>query len=133
MKKMQGKIKMKKKVVLSGGLKDMVTYCTAIYDLDSDVDTEMLIDVVNHSPIFENKSFSTNVLGTIQRTTVNRNSKVFIKGNRITLQIRYDIQKVVDIELTQKDEDWIKNDIESLLQHFELMISPFSEENEKSK
>ena len=133
MKKIQGKIKMKKKVVLSGGLKDMVTYCTAIYDLDSDVDTEMLIDVVNHSPIFENKSFSTNVLGTIQRTTVNRNSKVFIKGNRITLQIRYDIQKVVDIELTQKDEDWIKNDIESLLQHFELMISPFSEENEKSK
>jgi len=133
MKKIQGKIKMKKKVVLSGGLKDMVTYCTAIYDLDSDVDTEMLIDVVNHSPIFENKSFSTNVLGTIQRTTVNRNSKVFIKGSRITLQIRYDIQKVVDIELTQKDEDWIKNDIESLLQHFELMISPFSEENEKSK
>ncbi len=133
MKKIQGKIKMKKKVVLSGGLKDMVTYCTAIYDLDSDVDTEMLIDVVNHSPIFENKSFSTNVLGTIQRTTVNRNSKVFIKENRITLQIRYDIQKVVDIELTQKDEDWIKNDIESLLQHFELMISPFSEENEKSK
>lgn len=133
MKKIQGKIKMKKKVVLSGGLKDMVTYCTAIYDLDSDVDTEMLIDVVNHSPIFENKSFSTNVLGTIQRTTVNRNSKVFIKGSRITLQIRYDIQKVVDIELTQKDEDWIKNDIESLLQHFELMISPFSEENEKSR
>ena len=133
MKKIQGKIEMNKKVVLSGGLKDMVTYCTAIYDLDSDVDTEMLIDVVNHSPIFENKSFSTNVLGTIQRTTVNRNSKVFIKGSRITLQIRYDIQKVVDIELTQKDEDWIKNDIESLLQHFELMISPFSEENEKSK
>jgi hypothetical protein len=123
----------KKKVVLSGGLKDMVTYCTAIYDLDSDVDTEMLIDIVNHSPIFENKSFSTNVLGTIQRTTVNRNSKVFIKGNRITLQIRYDILKVVDIELTKKDEDWINNDIESLLKHFELMIIPFDEENEKSQ
>lgn len=124
---------MKKKIVLSGGLKDMVTYCTAIYDLDSDVDTEMLIDVVNHSPIFENKSFYTNVLGTVQRTTVNRNSKVFIKGNRITLQIRYDILKVVDIELTKKDEDWIKNDIESLLKHFELMIVPFDEENEKSE
>ena len=124
---------MQKKIVLSGGLKDTVTYCTAIYELDSDVDTEMLIDIVNHSPIFENKSFSTNVLGTIQRTTVNRNSKVFIKGNRITLQIRYDILKVVDIELTKKDEDWINNDIESLLQHFELMISPFSEENEKSR
>jgi hypothetical protein len=124
---------MKKKVVLSGGLKDMVTYCTAIYDLNSDIDKEMLIDVVNHSPIFENKSFSTNVLGTIQRTTVNRISKVFIKGNRITLQIRYDILKVVDIELTKKDEDWINNDIESLLKHFELMIVPFEEENEKSE
>ena len=124
---------MKKKIVLSGGLKDMVTYCTAIYDLDSDVDTEMLIDVVNHSPIFENKSFYTNVLGTVQRTTVNRNSKVFIKGNRITLQIRYDILKVVDIELTQKDEDWIKNDIESLLKHFELMIVPFEGEDQKSE
>jgi hypothetical protein len=73
------------------------------------------------------------VLGTIQRTTVNRNSKVFIKGNRITLQIRYDILKVVDIELTKKDEDWINNDIESLLKHFELMIIPFDEENEKSQ
>ena len=60
---------------------------------------------------------------------MNRNSKVFIKGNRITLQIRYDILRVVDIELTEKDEDWIKNDIDSLLQHFELMIVPFDETN----
>ncbi|MBT8378417.1 MAG: hypothetical protein KJN64_04240 [Ignavibacteria bacterium] len=125
---------MKKNIVLSGGLKDMVTYCTAIYDLDNDVDTEMITEVVNKSPIFENKSFYTNVLGTVQRTTVNRNSKVFIKGKRITLQIRYDILKVVDIELTEKDEQWIKNDIESLLKHFELMIVPADEESdEKSK
>jgi hypothetical protein len=125
---------MKKKIVLSGGLKDMVTYCTAIYDMEKDVDTEMLTEVVNQSPIFENKSFYTNVLGTVQRTTVNRNSKVFIKGKRITLQIRYDILKVVDIELTEKDELWIKNDIESLLKHFELMIVPVDEEkDEESK
>lgn len=123
---------MKKKIVLSGGLKDMVTYCTAIYDLDNDVDTEMLTDIVSSSPIFENKSFYTNVLGTVQRTTVNRNSKVFIKGNRITLQIRYDILKVVDIELTDKDETWIKNDIKSLLEHFELMIVPFNEASDET-
>ena len=122
---------MKKNIVLSGGLKDMVTYCTAIYDMDSDIDTDLLTEVVNQSPIFENKSFYTNVLGTVQRTTVNRNSKVFIKEKRITLQIRYDILKVVDIELTEKDEQWIKNDIESLLKHFELMIVPANEKSDK--
>ena len=115
---------MKKKIELSGGLKDMVTYCTAIYELDNDVDSEMINDVIKQSPIFENKSFYTNILGTVQRTTVNRNSKVFIKGNRVTLQIRYDILRVVDIELTQKDEDWIKNDINNLIKHFELLLSP---------
>ena len=115
---------MKKKIELSGGLKDMVTYCTAIYELDNDVDSEMINDVIKQSPIFENKSFYTNILGTVQRTTVNRNSKVFIKGNRVTLQIRYDILRVVDIELTQKDEDWIKNDISNLIKHFELLLSP---------
>ena len=114
----------KKKIELSGGLKDMVTYCTAIYELDNDVDSEMINDVIKQSPIFENKSFYTNILGTVQRTTVNRNSKVFIKGNRVTLQIRYDILRVVDIELTQKDEDWIKNDISNLIKHFELLLSP---------
>jgi hypothetical protein len=115
---------MKKKIELSGGLKEMVTYCTAIYELDSDVDSEMLNDVTDHSPIFENKSFSTSVLGTVQRTTVNRNSKVFIKGNRVTLQIRYEILRVVDIEATQKDEEWIQSDISHLLKHFELLLSP---------
>ena len=115
---------MKKKIELSGSLKDMVTYCTAIYELDNEVDTVMINDVINQSPIFENKSFYTNILGTVQRTTVNRSSKVFIKGNRVTLQLRYDILRVVDIELTQKDEDWIKNYINNLLKHFELLISP---------
>lgn len=115
---------MKKKIELSGGLKDMVTYCTAIYELDGDIDAEMINDVIKQSPIFENKSFYTNILGTVQRTTVNRNSKVFIKVNRVTLQIRYDILRVVDIELTQKDEDWIKNDINNLIKHFELLLSP---------
>ena len=115
---------MKKKIELSGGLKDMVTYCTAIYELDNDVDSEMINDVIKQSPIFENKSFYTNILGTVQRTTINRNSKVFIKGKRVTLKIRYDILRVVDIELTQKDEDWIKNDISNLIKHFELLLSP---------
>ena len=115
---------MKKKIELSGGLKDMVTYCTAIYELDGEVDTEMINDVIEHSPIFENKSFYTNIHGTVQRTTINRNSKVFIKGNRVTLQIRYDILRVVDIELTQEDEGWIKNDINNLIKHFELLLAP---------
>ena len=115
---------MKKRIELSGGLKEMVTYCTAIYELESDVDAEMLNDVIDHSPIFENKSFSTSILGTVQRTTVNRNSKVFIKGNRVTLQIRYEIFRVVDIEPTQKDEEWIQSDINHLLKHFELLLSP---------
>ena len=118
---------MKKKVVLSGGLKEMVTYCTAIYEVDKDVDTEYLTNIVSKSPIFENKSFYTNVLGTIQRTTVTRNTNLFVKGNIITLQIRYDILNVVDIELTEKDEEWIKNDVESLLKHFELLVTPFDE------
>jgi len=115
---------MKKIIELSGGLKEMVTYCTAIYELDSDVDAEMLNEVIKQSPIFENKSFYTSVLGTVQRTTVNRNSKVFIKGNKVTLQIRYEILRVVDIEPSQKDEDWIKNDINHLIKHFELIIMP---------
>ena len=121
---------MKKKVVLSGGLDEMVSYCTAIYEVDKNVDTENLVDIVNHSPIFENKSFATNVLGTLQKTTVNRSSKVFVKQNIITLQLRYDILKVVDIGLTEKDEAWIKKDIESLLKHFELLLEPFVDQNE---
>jgi len=115
---------MKKKIELSGGLKEMVSYCTAIYELDNDVDADMINDIIKQSPIFENKSFSTSVLGTVQRTTVNRNSKVFIKGNRVTLQIRYEILRVVDIEPTQKDEDWIQSDINHLLKHFELLLNP---------
>jgi hypothetical protein len=119
---------MKKKVVLSGGLKELVTYCTAIYELDKEVDTEYLTNIVSKSPIFENKSFYTNVLGTVQRTTVTRNTNLFVKANTITLQLRYDILNVVDIELTDKDEEWIKSDVESLLKHFELLITPFDEE-----
>jgi len=122
---------MKKKVVLSGGLKEMVTYCTAIYVVNKDVDTEYLTNIVSKSPIFENKSFYTNVLGTVQRTTVTRNTNLFVKGNTITLQIRYDILNVVDIELTEKDEEWIKNDVESLLKHFELLITPFDESKDE--
>jgi hypothetical protein len=122
---------MKKKIILSGGLKEMVTYCTAIYKVDKDVDTEYLTNIVSKSPVFENKSFYTNVLGTVQRTTITRNTSLFVKGNTITLQIRYDILKVVDIELTGKDEEWIKNDVESLLKHFELLVTPFDEENDE--
>ena len=122
---------MKKKIILSGGLKEMVTYCTAIYEVDKDIDTEYLTNIVSKSPVFENKSFYTNVLGTVQRTTITRNTNLFVKENTITLQIRYDILKVVDIELTGKDEEWIKNDVESLLKHFELLVTPFDEENDE--
>ncbi len=118
---------MKKKVVLSGGLKEMVTYCTAIYEVDKDLDTEYLTNIVNKSPVFENKNFYTNVFGTVQRTTITRNTNLFVKENKITLQIRYDILNVVDIKLTEKDEEWIKNDVESLLKHFELLVTPFDE------
>ncbi len=118
---------MKKKVVLSGGLKEMVTYCTAIYEVDKDLDTDYLTNIVNKSPVFENKNFYTNVFGTVQRTTITRNTNLFVKGNKITLQIRYDILNVVDIKLTEKDEEWIKNDVESLLKHFELLVTPFDE------
>lgn len=118
---------MKKKVILSGGLKEMVTYCTAIYEVDKDVDTEYLMNIVSKSPVFENKSFYTNVFGVAQRTTITRNTSLFVKGNKITLQIRYDILKVVDIKLTEKDEEWIESDVESLLKHFELLVTPFDE------
>lgn len=116
---------MKKKIIISGGLQDMVTYCTAVYKLGEDFNSEMLIDIIKQSPIFENKNFCTNVQGTVQRTTVARKSSVFINEGQITLQIRYEMLKVVEIELTEKDETWIKNDIEKLLEHFEVLLLPF--------
>lgn len=124
---------MKKKVVLSGSLKDMVTYCTAIYEMKGNIIPEVIENIVKQSPIFENKNFYTNVLGTVQKTTVTRNSKVFINQNVITLQIRYEILRVVDIELTEKDEQWIKNDVESLLKHFEVLLESFEVEPENSE
>lgn len=122
---------MKKKVVLSGSLKDMVTYCTAIYEMNGKIIPEIIENIVKQSPIFENKNFYTNILGTVQKTTVTRNSKVFINQNVITLQIRYEILRVVDIELTEKDEQWIKNDVDSLLKHFEVLLESFEIEPEK--
>lgn len=124
---------MKKKVVLSGSLKDMVTYCTAIYEMKGNIIPEVIENIVKQSPIFENKNFYTNVLGTVQKTTVSRNSKVFINQNVITLQIRYEILRVVDIELTEKDEQWIKNDVESLLKHFEVLLESFEVEPDNSE
>lgn len=124
---------MKKKVALSGSLKDMVTYCTAIYELKGNVIPEVIDNIVKQSPIFENKNFYTNILGTVQKTTVTRNSKVFINQNVITLQIRYEILRVVDIELTEKDEQWIQNDVESLLKHFELLLETFEQEPDESE
>lgn len=124
---------MKKKVVLSGSLKDMVTYCTAIYEMKGNIIPEVIENIVKQSPIFENKNFYTNVLGTVQKTTVTRNSKVFINQNVITLQIRYEILRVVDIELTEKDEQWIKNDVESLLKHFEVLLESFEVEPDNSE
>lgn len=124
---------MKKNVVLTGSLKDMVTYCTAIYELSGIVVPEVIENIVKQSPVFENKNFYTNVLGTVQKTTVTRNSKVFINNNIISLQIRYEILRVVDIELTEKDEQWIKNDVESLLKHFEVLLQSFEIEPKESE
>ena len=125
---------MKKKVMLTGSLKDMVTYCTAIYELSGIVVPEVIENIIKQSPVFENKNFYTNVLGTVQKTTVTRNSKVFINNNVISLQIRYEILRMVDIELTEKDEQWIKNDVDSLLKHFELLLESFEvEPNETEK
>lgn len=124
---------MKKQVVISGSLKDMVTYCTAIYELTGIVVPDVIENIVKQSPIFENKNFYTNILGTVQKTTVTRNSKVFINNNIITLQIRYEILRVVDIELTDKDEQWIKNDVESLLKHFEFLLQSFEEKPQPLK
>lgn len=124
---------MKKQVVISGSLKDMVTYCTAIYELTGIVVPDVIENIVKQSPIFENKNFYTNILGTVQKTTVTRNSKVFINNNIITLQIRYEILRVVDIELSEKDEQWIKNDVESLLKHFEFLLQSFEEKPEHVK
>lgn len=122
---------MKKKVMLTGSLKDMVTYCTAIYELSGVVVPEVIENIIKQSPVFENKNFYTNVLGTVQKTTVTRNSKVFINNNVISLQIRYEILRMVDIELTEKDEQWIKNDVDSLLKHFELLLESFEVEPEQ--
>lgn len=117
---------MKKNVVVSGSLQDMVKYCTAIYDTEGDFNPDNFTDIISNSPIFENKNFYTSVLGNVSKTTVTRKSEVFIHDNLVTLQIRYEILKVVDINLTEKDEQWIDHDIEKLLEHFELLVAAFS-------
>lgn len=119
---------MKKKVVISGSLQDMVTYCTAIYNIEGKIKEDELKSIVENSPIYEDKNFYTNVLGHVSKTTVTRKTKIFIHDFIVTLQIRYEILKVVDIELTEKDEQWIKHDINKLLEHFELLLTPFTEE-----
>lgn len=117
---------MKKKIIINGDLQDLVTYCTAIYQVDDNVDLEYFKQVFEGSPIFENKPFDIKVLGTLQKTTVHRTSSYFLKDNIITLQIRYEIKKVTDIELSESDENWIRNDVDRLLEHFEALITPLS-------
>ncbi len=114
---------MEKKVIISGDLQDMVTYCTAVFKPEDKISSEHLEEIISQSPIFEDKNFYTNVLGTVSKTTVTRKSKIFTREKSITLQIRYEILKVVDIELTEKDSEWIKKDINKLLEHFELLLS----------
>ncbi len=121
---------MKKKVVISGTLQDMVTYCTAVYHIDGEVKEDELKSIIENSPIFEDKNFYTNVLGHVSKTTVTRKTKIFFHASVITLQIRYEILKVVDIDLSEKDENWIKNDIKKLIEHFELLLSPFVADDE---
>lgn len=117
---------MKKKIIINGELKDLVTYCTAIYQIEEELDLSFVKEIFKDSPIFENKSFDIKVLGTLQKTSVMRTSNFFIKDKVITLQVRYEIKKVTDIELTEEDEKWIKNDINRLLEHFEALLTPLS-------
>ncbi len=117
---------MKKKIIINGDLQDLVTYCTAIYQVEDDVDLDYFKQVFEGSPIFENKSFDIKVLGTLQKTSVQRTSSYFLKNTIITLQIRYEIKKVTDIELNESDESWIRNDVDRLLEHFEAILTPLS-------
>lgn len=114
---------MKKNIVVSGSLEDMVIYCTAVYEVNKEVDIKGLEVIIDSSPIFEDKNFYTSVLGNLQKTTVTRKSKIFVKDNKITFQLRYEMLQVVDIDLTKNDEKWVKNDIKHLLEHFEILIS----------
>lgn len=115
-----------KDIAISGSLQNMVKYCTAVFKLEEEADLTILNSMITDSPIFENKNFYTNILGTVQKTTVSRNSKLYINKNIITFQIRYEIMKVVDINLTEKDEQWIDNDIEGLIKHLEVIISNYT-------
>ena len=115
---------MKKKIIINGDLKDLVTYCTAIYQVESDLDLDYCKQIFEGSPIFENKAFDIKVLGTLQKTTVYRTSNFFMKDKTLTLQIRYELKSVTDIELNEKDEEWIKNDVGRLLEHFEAFLTP---------
>jgi len=119
---------MKKKIIVNGDLQDLVTYCTAIYEVDKDVNLELITRIFNDSPIFANKSFDIKIIGTLQKNSVSRESKLFIEEYLITLQIRYEVMKVSEIEFTKEDEDWIKKDVNRLLEHFELLLSPFKDE-----
>ncbi|MFC2084316.1 hypothetical protein ACFLS9_04600 [Bacteroidota bacterium] len=118
---------MQKKIIINGDLKDMVTYCSAIYKTEEEINLDLIKSIFSDSPIFEDKSFDIKVLGTLQKTSVFRRSKVFINKDIITLQIRYEIKRVTDIELDEEEENWIKNDVNRLLEHFESLINPFSE------
>ncbi len=118
---------MKKKIVINGDLHDFVTYCTAMYEVEDEIDTEYIRSVFEGSPIFEDKSFDIKVLGTLQKTSVSRASKFFIKDKLVTLQIRYELKTVTDIELKEDDEKWIRNDVDRLISHFETLLNPFGD------
>ncbi|MCF8242879.1 MAG: hypothetical protein K9J16_15980 [Melioribacteraceae bacterium] len=120
---------MKKNVIINGELKDLVTYCTAIYELEDKINLDLIREILDQSPIFVDKKFDIKVIGTLQKTSVARNSKLFVNDKFITLQIRYELSTVVDIGVSQKDEDWIRNDINRLMEHFELFLNSFVIEN----
>ncbi len=116
---------MKKNVVVNGELKDLVTYCTAVYEVSQDIPEDVFSNIFIQGPIFEDKNFDIKVLGTLQKTTVARKSKIFLNGPTVTLQMRYEISKVTDIELSELDEEWISKDINRILEHFELLLTPY--------
>jgi hypothetical protein len=119
---------MKKNIIINGDLKDLVTYCTAIYEVEDTIDTNYIKMIFEGSPIFENRSFDLKVLGTLQKTSVYRTSKFFIKDQLVTLQLRYEFKTVTDIELKDEDEEWIRNDIDRIISHFEALLDPFGKD-----
>ncbi len=118
---------MKKTIKITGTIQDLVTYCTAVFELQDNEKIKDLPSLIENSPIFEDKNFYTNVQSTVQKTTVTRKTKIFIQGLKIIFQVRYEILKSVDISITEHDDEWVKNDINKLIDHLEMILALYDD------